>query len=371
MSETWAELLQRPEIQVDRRILASAVIGRRVLITGAGGSVGSALVRLVRDLDPAALALLDHHEASLVRLAQQLGQPASFEVRYQLVDLRDQRKLSQVFQRFRPEVVFHLAAYKHVSLAEDNVDQVIGVNLIGTVNLIEAAIAAGTSQVIYPSSDKAVTPHRIYAASKRIVERLLQAFAEADAPVAPRVVRLVNVFGTQGSVVEIFLRQIQENRPLSITDVRMDRYWMTMREATHLLLAAATRPRFEGFYMLDVGQPVLLVDTLRRLYAMVRPGGEPAIAEIGIRPGERLHEELLYPTESIHPSEIPGFLIIRVPPASIGAETWVAELRCLERECQDGDLDGLRDRLLALATDTAIASPDEARRRARLRDSSR
>lgn len=349
MSETWAELLQRAEIAIARPVLESAVADRRVLVTGAGGSVGSALARLIASLGPAGLVCVDHHEASLVRLAQQLDPPARVTPRYQLADLRDQRTVSQLFRRFQPEVVFHLAAYKHVALAEDNVDQVIAVNLIGTLNLLDAASQHQTTTVVYPSSDKAVTPHRIYAASKRIVERLLHAWARLGRRPAPRVVRLVNVFGTQGSVIEIFLRQIRENRPLSVTDVRMDRYWMTMREATHLLLAAATRPTFEGYYMLDVGQPVPLLDTLRRLYAMVHPGHEPVINEIGIRPGERLHEELWYPTETVQATEIPGLLAILPPPEAIGWDAWVTELRRLEHDCIDGETPRLRQHLLALA----------------------
>src|SRR5579884_3279912 len=291
MTENWSELLCRPEIEIARPILESAVTGRRVLITGAGGSVGSSLSRLVATLGASELVLLDNHEASLARLSQQLASvQGSSSLRFQLADLRDRRKIDRVFRTFRPEVVFHLGAYKHVTLAEDNVDQVVGVNLIGTLNIVAAARASATSSIVYPSSDKAVTPHRIYAASKRIVERILQAYAEECDHPALRVVRLVNVFGTQGSVIEIFLRQIREGIPLSVTDARMDRYWMTMHEATQLLLTVASRPRYEGYYMIDVGKPVPILETVRRLYALVRPtSGTPTISEIGIRPGERLH----------------------------------------------------------------------------------
>jgi FlaA1/EpsC-like NDP-sugar epimerase len=358
MFENWASLLQRTEIQFPRDVLESVVRGKRVLITGAGGSIGASLARLVARHDPEQLVLLDSHEASMFYLRQQmLDDGASSNVRYVLADLRDRSKIDQVFRRSRTDVVFHLAAYKHIPFAEDNVDQVFGVNVLGTLNVFEAAREHGTSTIAYPSSDKAVTPLGVYAASKRLVERVFQSLAfESDRP-ALRIVRLVNVFETQGNVIQTFIRQIRANQPLTITDPRMDRYWMTKQEATHLLVAAATRVAFEGFYMLDVGEPVLISDTARRVHELLHPdGGHPVIRVSGIRPGERLHEELKFPSERFRPTELPGLLVIESPPPTIDAKSWLDELMRLRDSVYELEASDVKARLIDLASRAEFAT---------------
>lgn len=360
MIESWTHLLNRPEIRFEQEILASAVRGKRVLITGAAGSIGAALTRVIASSGPAHLALLDSHEASLFHLRQRMDDVADcLDVRYVLADLRDRSKVSQVFRRGRIDVTFHLAAYKHVPLAEDNVDQVAAVNLLGTLNVVEAAIEHGGSTVVYPSSDKAVTALSAYAATKRIAEQVLQSLASQHDRPRLRVVRLVNVAGTQGSVAETFARQARSNLPLSITDPRMDRYWMTMSEATHLLLAVATRPTFEGFYMLDVGEPVGIAETARRVYRMVHPeGGQPTIRVTGIRPGERLHEELKRTVEFLRTTEIPGLLVAVAPPPTFDARSWLDELARFRDCAYEREPAEIKAWLLDLAT---RASPNDDR----------
>lgn len=356
MSEGWVQLLERPEIQFDLGVLDLALRGKRVLITGAGGSIGTALARLALAREPEQLVLLDSHEASMFHLRQKMADGGPVDVRYVLADVRDRAKIDQVFRRGKIDVAFHLAAYKHVPFAEDNVDQVASVNLLGTMNVVEAAKEYGTSIVVYPSSDKAVTPLAAYAATKRIAERVLHAMArEGDTP-GFRVVRLVNVFETQGNVIETFSRQIRANLPLTVTDPRMDRYWMTKREAVHVLVAAATRPTFEGFYMLDVGEPVAVVDTARKLYQLLRPDETtPAIRVSGIRPGERLHEELKYPSERFRPTELSGLLAIEAPPPAASAGAWLDAIARLRTSVYDWEPDHLRSWLLDLASrDDAI-----------------
>ena len=369
MDLNWAQLLHRPEIQFDQSVLEGAIRGKRILITGAGGSIGTSLTRLVQGSDPAQLLLLDSHEASLFHLRQQFADRAErLDVRYILADLRDRSKIQQVFRRGRIDVAFHLAAYKHVPLAEDNVDQYVGVNLLGTLNVVEAAKEAGTSTVVYPSSDKAVTPRGVYAATKRISERVLHALAyDGDQP-ALRIVRLVNVFGTQGSVVEVFARQIHANLPLTITDPRMDRYWMTMAEATHLLVAGATRQSFEGFYMLDVGEPVCIAETARRVYALLRPaGGEPSLRTTATRPGERLHEALTYPTERCRATDLPGLLTIELPAPTDDSAAWVHELGRLREYSYDWEPAALKAWLLELASRPSLADAAHPSTPARVR----
>lgn len=352
MSLDWARLLSRPEICFPPRALEAAVRDRRVLITGAGGSIGTRLAELILSCGAGQLLLLDCHEASLFRLRQTLEAAfAGRELRYVLADVRDRLKVFQVFRRSRIDVVFHLAAYKHVPLSEDNADQVAAVNLLGTLNLLDAAREHGTSRLVYTSSDKAVTPLSAYAATKRIVEQLLLSLAEDNTRPGVRVVRLVNVFGTQGSAVETFIRQIREGLPITVTDPRMDRYWMTMREATHLLLAAAGRPAGGAILMLDVGEPVPIVETVRRVYALVHGGGEePPIRVTGIRPGERLHEQLVRPDERVIATELPGLLEVWPLAAVAEARVWLAELERFREAGYEWDPADTKDWLLKLAS---------------------
>jgi FlaA1/EpsC-like NDP-sugar epimerase len=324
VTEAYSNLLNRPEIAFPRELLARVVAGRRVLITGAAGSIGTSLARQVQRFEPECLALLDSHEASLFRLGQALERPAiDRSVRYILADLRDRQKLAQIIEAMAPELIFHLGAYKQVPLSEANVDQVVAVNVLATVDLVALAAKQTGAVVVYPSTDKAVQPPSVYGATKRIVERYCQSVADEATGLAIRLLRLVNVAGTAGSVVEVFTRQIAAGLPISVTDRRMDRYWMTMAEATQLLLATAGRERFGGIHLLDVGAPVPLIETVQRLATQLRPGaGEPEVRLVGIRPGERLHELLHYPDERRRPTELPGLDVLELPPATLSAADW-------------------------------------------------
>jgi O-antigen biosynthesis protein WbqV len=342
----WTALLDRPEIRFDPAWLQSAIQGRRVWITGAGGSIGSRLAQTVLAFGPAELTLIDAHEASLVRLAQKLGTSAA---RYLLADVRDRRKLDHSLRRAGTDVVFHLAAYKHVPLAEGNVDQVFATNVLGALSLLEACAAHGVGTVVYPSTDKVVQPPSVYGATKRIVEQSWRALAGTWSAPAVRLVRLVNVFGTQGSVVETFARQIRTGEAVTVTDDRMDRYWITMAEAVGLLLAAAARPHNDGVYLLDVGAPVPIVETARRVFAVLRPGeAGPAVRLTGIRPGERLHEYLHDDTEQVCATGVPGLLAVVGPPPAAAA-SWLAALEQLRSSLYEWEPSSLRERLFALA----------------------
>jgi FlaA1/EpsC-like NDP-sugar epimerase len=335
MSDRWSSLLDRPEFALPPGELETVVGGKSILITGAAGTVGRELAGLILNGRPARLVLVDSHEASLVRLISDLetNNERDTERQFLLADVRDRRKVDQTLRRIRCDVVFHLAAYKQVPLAETNVDQVLDVNVLGTSNVFESAAEHGVSTFTLPSTDKAVNPFGVYGATKRIVERYLTSFAGAGTHPAIRVARLVNVLGSQGSVAEIFARQIDRDQPIGITDVQMDRYWMTMDEATRLLVASAGRPEYEGTYLLDVGAAVPLLETARRLYRISRPnGGEPRIRIIGVRPGERLHELLRYDDEVRRETRMPGLYALSPPRPTIDFESWrrgLAELRQL------------------------------------------
>ncbi len=359
MIDSWEILLDRPEFVLGVERVREALSGQTVLITGAGGSVGGALADAVVAADPKSLVLFDSHEASLVRLGRRI-EPVSGRERVHLVlgDVRDRRKLQQTARMFRPDVVFHLAAYKHVPVAEENLEQVLGVNVVGALNVVETAADNGAQVVAYPSTDKAVNPHGIYGATKRVVERFLQAHGLLNSGPRIRVVRLVNVFGTQGSVAEVFIQAIDAGRPVPVTSVDMDRYWMTMREATHLLIAAAARPTFEGIHMIDVGAPVPLVETARRIYALRgHANGGPDIRVTGIRPGERLHEELAFADEATVPTEIDRFLTIRLAQPTMSADDWTRALHQLDDCLYDVDLTGLREWLGMAARAATVQGP--------------
>ena len=345
------ELLERAPVAFDSSRLAAGLAGRRILVAGAGGSVGSALSERLAALRPAELVLLDSHEPSLFRLRSRLlaGWPDG-QYRWALADVRDERKLAALFRQCRPQVVFHLAACKQVPLGEENVDQVFDVNVLGTVGLVRQATLAGVGTVVYPSTDKAVNPPSVYGASKRVVERYLAVVGRRGDAVTPRVVRLVNVFGTQGSVIETFARQILAGDPITITDLRMTRYWMTMRETVDLLAWVARSEGAADSRILDVGQPVPLEATARRLGSILRPEAEITIRCVGIRPGERLSEELTYSYERLDPTAHPGVRAIRDTrgPAAFGGDL-EAGIQSLSDELYDLERAELRKRLFALA----------------------
>jgi O-antigen biosynthesis protein WbqV len=331
VTDSWTIQLERPEVSIPRPRLESALAGRRIVITGAAGSVGMALSHLVNDFAPEKLVLVDAHEASLFRLSREFGanvqkNPPTFV----LGDVRDERKMRQVICRYGADVIFHLAAYKQVPSGESNVDQVLDVNILGTANLLGCARERGGVTVVYPSTDKAVLPSSLYGASKRIVERYLHAAALEHPETAIRIVRLVNVFGTQGSVIERFAQQIELQSPISITDLGMDRYWITMAEATQLLVAAASRDQFEGIHLLEVGEPVPILRTATRLHQHLRAGvGEPEIQILGPRPGERLHELLCYPDERPKRTDVDGLLVLELPAPTVSTEDWERALHQL------------------------------------------
>lgn len=340
----WERLLGRPVIRFAPEVLRPAVAGRRVLVTGAGGSLGRALVRWLVAAEPAALVLLDHHEPSLFQLRQAVG-AVPVPCRFVLADVRDRVRLERLLTRERIAVVFHLAAYKHVTSGEENPEAVVEVNVLGTLRLLEAAALAGVERFVYPSTDKAVRPPSLYGATKRLVELVLRARAQAGLGPPAVAVRLVNVLGSQGSVIEIFLQQIMAGQPLSLTDPAMRRYWITEDEAVGLLLVAAWL-RESGPLVLDLGEPVPLVEIARRLWRALGREGEPPLRVVGPRPGERLVEELTYPDERLRPTAVPGVRAVVAassPPAGL-----LAALAALERDLMDLAPADLRRRLFAL-----------------------
>src|SRR6266511_2169512 len=290
-----AALLGRAELPTDLDAARRALAGRRVLVTGAGGSVGTNLAELLHSLEPEHLVLLDHHDHALFTLKRRLEQMASAGSptnpattwRLVLADVRDTVKLSRLLDEARPDVIFHLAAYKHVPFGEQFPEETFAVNVVATARLLDLAAARGVERFVYPSSDKAVNPPSLYGATKRLCEILVQRAAHDDRR-GFAVARFVNILGTHGSAIEIFAEQINSDQPLTVMDPSMARYWISMREATWLLVQSGALARPGAVLMLDAGTP------------------QRQIHFTGTRPGERLREELLSEYESFKPGPCPG-----------------------------------------------------------------
>jgi FlaA1/EpsC-like NDP-sugar epimerase len=295
------DLLRRQPIQTDVASVLSLIKGRRVLVTGAGGSIGSELCRQLLSYKPAEIILLGHGENSIFAIQNELlGLLRTFEdfsdlckIQAVIADIRFPERLVSIFQDYAPEIVFHAAAHKHVPLMEANVAEAVTNNILGTRNVLRASQQAGVGHLVMISSDKAVNPTSIMGASKRIAELLVhQAAKRSGKPFM--VVRFGNVLGSRGSVVPTFKRQIAAGGPVTVTHPDMERYFMTIPEAVQLVLQAAVLGQGGEIYCLDMGEPVKIADLARQLIELsgLRVGHDIDIAYTGMRPGEKLFEEL-------------------------------------------------------------------------------
>ena len=294
------DLLRREPVQTERDRIEALVRGKRVLVTGGGGSIGSELCRQLASCRPQELIVLGHGENSLYHIGRELS--ATFgDVPLSLVvaDIRDMDRLNQIFARFSPHLVFHAAAHKHVPLMEDNVEDAVTNNVLGTRNLLDAATAAGVTHLVMISSDKAVNPTSFMGATKRMAEMLVQDAAHRTGRCFVAV-RFGNVLGSRGSVVPLFQEQIARGGPITITDPEVRRYFMTIPEAVQLVLQAATLGREGEVFFLDMGEPIKIVDLARDLVMLsgLEVGRDVDIEFVGLRPGEKLFEELSLDSEA-------------------------------------------------------------------------
>lgn len=299
------DLLGREQIQTDLDSVRAMLAGRRVLITGAGGSIGSEIVRQVAACEPELVILLDHDETHLHDVANSLHGP----IVQVLADIRNRRQVVGIFAEYDPHVVFHAAAHKHVPILEAHPHEAVLTNVIGSANVIDASITQNVERFVAISTDKAVYPSSVMGASKRISEQLvLQRAPEKSHYCA---VRFGNVLGSRGSVVPTFMRQIESGGPVTVTDERMTRFFMSIEEAVQLVLqAAALSDANNGgeVFMLDMGEPVLIKSLAERMIRLSgrRPGSDIEIRITGTRPGEKLAEELTTVDElesaTYHPS---------------------------------------------------------------------
>lgn len=296
------DLLSREPVKTNRSGIRVLLRGKRVLITGAGGSIGSELCRQIASSDPAALILLGHGENSIFHTKNELLRFFPGVVVHPIIaDIRDERRVERVFEEFLPEIVFHAAAHKHVPLMELNPDEAVTNNVGGTWNLLRAVEASDCSHFVMISTDKAVNPTSVMGATKRVSELLVQSAANRTGRrfVA---VRFGNVLGSRGSVVPLFERQIKQGGPVTVTHPEIKRYFMTIPEAVQLVLQAATLGKGGEVFVLDMGDPVKIVDLATD---MVRLAGlnvneDIEIVFTGLRPGEKLSEELFLDEENYY-----------------------------------------------------------------------
>ncbi|MGF1591786.1 MAG: polysaccharide biosynthesis protein [Kiloniellaceae bacterium] len=356
------DLLGRPQNPLDRPAMQRLIEGRRVLLTGAGGSIGAELARQIAAFRPATLTLFDNSEYNLYSIDMELGERFPEVPRLALIgDVRDRARVERLFAEATPELVFHAAALKHVPMVEYNPLEGLHTNVLGTRNVADACRRAGVAAMVLVSTDKAVNPPNVMGASKRLAESYCQALdllrqsgdagTAAEQPRGDRAaggtryitVRFGNVLGSTGSVVPLFQRQLAAGGPLTVTHPEMTRYFMTIREAVELVLQAsalgtASPPSEAGrIYVLDMGEPVKIVDLARQMIRLsgLRPDKEIEIRFTGLRPGEKLHEELFHGGEPVMPTAHPSLRL--AAPRTADAELLGRSLDELEVLVQKGD----------------------------------
>jgi FlaA1/EpsC-like NDP-sugar epimerase len=301
------ELLQRPVVRLDVQACAPALAGKRVLITGAAGSIGAELARQVLAVGPSSVLAVDMNETGLFELENELA--ASRLLRTCIADVADERRMHELFQGERPQVVFHAAAYKHVPLVEANPDQAFVSNVLGTLFICEAAAAAAVERVVVISTDKAVNPSSFMGLTKRIAELIATSIGQQrTGATAFSVVRFGNVLGSRGSVVPTLVRQIDAGGPITLTHPDVRRFFMTLSEAASLVLLSSVLGTPGGVFVLEMGEDVRIADLADRLVRLkgLRPGRDVAVSVVGLRPGEKLREELCSADETLLPTAHPA-----------------------------------------------------------------
>ncbi|MBX6392915.1 MAG: polysaccharide biosynthesis protein [Burkholderiales bacterium] len=342
------DLLGRDPVKLDNAGLMQWLQGKTVLVTGAGGSIGSELCRQILRFAPAKLVLYELSEFAMYCIEQELGpRHGATQLVYVIGDVKDRGRLEQVFAEHRPSVVFHAAAYKHVPLMEmENAWQAVRNNALGTVRIAQAAIAHGAEKFVLISTDKAVNPASVMGASKRLAELLCQAFSNERTRFVA--VRFGNVLGSTGCAIPKFRKQIAAGGPVTVTHPEVRRYFMSIPEATQLVLQAGLMGQGGEIFVLDMGEPVRIVDLAREL---IRLSGyaddEIEIVFTGLRPGEKLYEELLADNETTLPTRHEKVRVMRSETPR--GYAWVeATLRWLESDAAYSDeavRAALRDRI--------------------------
>ena len=346
------DLLGREAVALDSEAIGRFLRGRRVLITGAGGSIGSEMCRQVANYQPARLILVEQAENPLYEIENELrAKHAEIPLVACVCDIFDRQRVMGVWETYRPEVVIHAAAHKHVPLMERNPCEAIKNNILGTRNVADASMKYDVAEFVTISTDKAVKPSSIMGASKRVAEIYTQALGASNGGKTQfKAVRFGNVLDSAGSVVPAFRRQIAQGGPVRVTHPEMTRYFMTIPEASQLVLQAAATGCGGQIYLLDMGEPVKIVDLARQMITLsgFRPGEDMDIVFTGIRPGEKLFEELRTAGEDIEPTVHPKVLVWRSKPVELAkVNEVIAELETLANSTDRGKIVATIRRLVA------------------------
>jgi FlaA1/EpsC-like NDP-sugar epimerase len=344
------DVLGREPVEVDLRSISTYVADATVLVTGAGGSIGSELCRQIARIGCRRLILVDQGETALFEIERELVSERGFAPSVPvLADAGNKARMRRVFERYTPSVVFHAAAYKHVPLMEANPLESVRNNTLATKVIAEVAVEFGVERFVLVSTDKAVNPKTVMGQSKALCEWIVEAYgARADVPTRFVAVRFGNVLGSSGSVIPIFRRQIERGGPVGVTHPEMTRFFMTIPEAVSLIVQAGSIGRSGQVFVLDMGEPVSIVELARNMIRL--SGKEPerdiAIEFTGVRPGEKLHEELWGEGETVGPTPHPKILAVTRP--SIDAAWLDEELVELERLVAESETLELVSRLAAM-----------------------
>ncbi len=301
------DMVGRAPVKHDMFDAREVIAGKRVMVTGAAGSIGSRLVMQLLLLDPELVVCVDRAESGMFRLGQALGDTPNS--RLEIGDVQSEQRIRQLMQEYRPELVFHVAAYKHVPLMQDNAVEAFNNNVWGTLNILRQAVDAGVNRVVYVSTDKAVNPTNVMGATKRIGELLLQELAGGPHVTQLTGVRFGNVLESEGSVMQTFRRQIKEGKNLTVTDQNVTRYFMTIDEASQLVIQTASRGAQGELFVLDMGEPIRVYDLAKSLIDAVGP--TLGIDIIGLRPGEKMYEELSYSHSGVDKTSHSKIFVVR------------------------------------------------------------
>ena len=346
------DLLGRDAVEPDARLMSNCIAGKNVMVTGAGGSIGSELCRQILRQKPARLILLEMSEFALYSIEQELSSlrlasNLSCDITPFLCNIHDVAKLDKIFKTYQINTVYHAAAYKHVPLVEHNPIEGIRNNVFGTLQLAQAAIAAQVNHFVLISTDKAVRPTNVMGATKRLAELILQACSRRQDTTRFCMVRFGNVLGSSGSVVPLFRKQIMQGGPITLTHPEITRYFMTIPEAAQLVLQAGAMGEGGDVFVLDMGEPVRIIDLARRMVHLcglevkseASPEGTIEIRHVGLRPGEKLYEELLI-GDNVEKTNHP--LIMRAQESEIAWDVLQQQLQNLDAACKAFDHDQIR-----------------------------
>ncbi|PES69093.1 hypothetical protein CN507_09450 [Bacillus cereus] len=340
------DLLGREPIQLDDAGIGEKIAGKTILVTGAGGSIGSEICRQVMKYKPAKIVLLGHGENSIynIEMEMRVTYKDAVEITTEIADVQDRHKIFEIMKKHKPYIVYHAAAHKHVPLMERNPEEAVKNNIFGTKNVAEASDTFKVNTFVMVSTDKAVNPTNVMGATKRFAEMLVQHMASVSTGTRFVAVRFGNVLGSRGSVIPLFKKQIQKGGPVTVTHPDMIRYFMTIPEASRLVIQAGTLARGGELFVLDMGDPVKIVDLAKNLITLSGYSVEEIGIEFtGLRPGEKMYEELLNEGE-IHPEQI-------FPKIHIGKAVLMDQeiLRQFMNDFEEISKEEIRERLLDIA----------------------